>query len=152
MNNHVTKIAAMLTLLLAMPATPALAHTVGGPIDGQSNNASATDLGFVSCYDDGSGPADHLAVQIEDLSPPVDGLFASVQIMKADKNAMTNITDTISADGKPSPFVSLKGGSGSYYISVNKTKAGVRNFILNYHCLTSSEDHTGTEVGVMQLQ
>lgn len=137
-------------VLSLLGASVAFAHTVGGPIDVNSNNASATDLGYVYCSDDGVGPADHLDVQIEDQSPPVPGLIVSVQLLK--NNKMINISDPDSGDGKASPYVSLKEGNGSYFISVNKTKVGVRNFVINYHCMTASGDHTGTDVGVYQLQ
>ncbi len=138
-------------LYLTTAAASVQAHTAGGPIDSNSNNASATDLAFISCYDDGNGPADSLFVQIEDLSPPVPGLLLSVQLRK--QNQMTNTTDQTSADGKASAAAVLKGGNGDYFVSITKTAAGIRNFQINYHCETATRAHTGTELGgILQIQ
>lgn len=125
----------------------AAAHTAGGPI---GFDASATDLAAVHCFNDGNGEPDNLTINIEDLSPPQPGLLMSMQVFKGDK--MTNITDTISGDGKPSASVSLKAGKGTYFISVNKTGAGVRTFSATWHCNTSNNLHTGSEVDVLQIQ
>ena len=106
------------SLLLAISiCNIASAHIAGGPIDVNGNNASASDLAFINCYDDGNGPADKLLVQIEDLSPPVVGLLLNLQITK--DNKMTNTTDPISADNKPSVSAVLKAGNGAYFVSVN---------------------------------
>jgi hypothetical protein len=136
--------------LLSASVNSVLAHDAGGPIDAGGNNANATDYGYVSCFDDGNGPADHLSVQIDDDSPAVAGLLVSLQVSKDRK--MINVTDPISGDDQPSQVVSLKGGNGIYDISVNKTAAGVRNFGITYHCQTASGVHTGTDIGVYQLQ
>lgn len=128
-----------------------LAHSVAGPIDVDGKNPSATHLASISCFDDGNGPADYLTVQIKDLSAPVNGLLISVQISKDDK--MTNTTDPISADNAFGPLTSLRAGNGSYSVSINKTAAGIRNFALDYHCLTREGLHTGTDIGkIFQLQ
>lgn len=153
MNNY-KNLQQLLTLTGILLLTPysldALAHSAGGPIDAAGNNASATDLAFVTCYDDGNGAPDHLVISINDSSPAVPGLLVSVQIMKDGK--MINTTDTISGDGKPSNAVALQGGKGEYYVSVNKTNAGVRNFTIDWHCETANKIHTGTDIGVLQLQ
>jgi len=77
-----------------------LAHSAGATIDPAGNNASATDLAQVICYDDGDGPTDHLYIQIQDNSPPVPGLLVSAQVYK--DSHMTNVTDTVSGDANPS--------------------------------------------------
>ncbi len=127
-----------------------MAHTAGGPIDAAGNNAHATDYGYISCYDDGNGPAEYLLVQIEDGSPPVPGLLVSLQVFK--DNKMINVTDPISGDGVPSVPVKLQGKNGTYNIAINKTAAGKRDFSVTYHCETSGDIHTGTDIGVFQLQ
>ena len=136
----------------------ALAHDAGATLDPAGNNASATDLAQVFCYDDtpdSSQPPDHLYIQIEDLSPPVPGLLLSAQIYK-DGN-MTNITDTVSGDGLASAPLVLNGGSALggfkiYYISVSKTKAGARAFNITYHCQSANNTHIGTDISVYQVQ
>ncbi|MGZ4954202.1 MAG: hypothetical protein ACXV8Q_03740 [Methylobacter sp.] len=139
------------SLLVAVGyANFALAHNAGGPIDAGSNNASATDLAAVSCFDDGSGTPSRLFAQIKDMSAPVPGLLTSFHIYKGTQ--MTTTTDTVSGDANYSAGVSLNGGPGTYYISVSKTDAGVRIFDIIYHCLTSGGDHTGTDISVFQVQ
>jgi hypothetical protein len=127
-----------------------LAHSAGATIDPTATNASATDLAQVICYDDGNGAPHHLLTEIQDLSPPVPGLFVSVQIMKDDK--MTNGTDSVSGDASTSPATILVGGAGGYFISVSKTGAGAREFNITYHCQTEQDVHTGTDISVFQVQ
>lgn len=130
----------------------ALAHSAGAVLDPGGNNASATDLAEVICYDDtnGEAPPDRLYVQIQDTSPPVSGLLLSAQIFK--DGQMTNTTDTVSGDANYSAPASLKGGEGAYIISVSKTSAGARGFNITYHCLTAKDVHTGTDISVFQVQ
>jgi len=128
----------------------ALAHSAGATIDSDGNNASATDLAQVICYDDGDGPADHLYVTIQDNSPPVSGLLLSAQIFK--DGQMTNVTDTVSGDANSSPPARISGGDGVYYLSVSKTATGARNFTVTYHCQTAADVHTGTDITVLQGQ
>lgn len=139
-------------LLLTVSSSNILADTVNGIVlDAAGNNASATDLAQVACFDNGNGPTAYLGAQIEDSSPPVPGLLVNVQIFK--DNKMTNISDPVSADGKPSPFTILQAGDGVYFVSVNKTNVGSRTFSITYHCLTGSNVHTGTDISaVLQIQ
>ncbi len=128
----------------------ALAHSAGAVLDPAGNNASATDLAEVICFDDGNGPPHHLYTQIQDLSPPVPGLLLSTQIFK--DNQMTNVTDTVSGDANYSSPATLNGGGGTYYISVSKTNVGARAFNITYHCQTANDVHTGTDISVQQVQ
>jgi hypothetical protein len=141
---------ALSILAAAGYAGVALAHSGGGPIDSGSNNASATDLAAVSCFDDGSGAPHHLYGQIKDMSPPVPGLLLSFHIYKGQQ--MITSTDTVSGDPYYSPGVTLNGGAGTYYISATKTAAGVRLFDVIWHCMTSGDVHTGTDIVVYQVQ
>ena len=131
-------------------AGAALAHNGGGPIDSGSNNASATDLAVVSCYNDGNGAPAYLFGQIQDMSPPVPGQLLSFHIQKGQQ--MITSTDTVSGDAFHSPAVRLNGGAGDYYISATKTAPGVRLFDVIWHCMTSSDTHTGTDISVYQVQ
>ena len=131
-------------------ANYAAAHSAGATIDAAGNNASATDLAQVICYDDGDGPTDHLYVTIQDNSPPVSGLLLSAQVYK--DGHMTNVTDTVSGDANSSPLARIGGGDGVYYLSVSKTASGARNFTVTYHCQTAADVHTGTDITVLQVQ
>lgn len=126
-----------------------IADDISFTLDSAGNNPNAVALGAVSCGNDGRGPADHLVVQITDLSAPVPGMLVSAQILK--NNRMINVTDPVSGDGKASAFVSLQGGAGSYYVSINKTATGSRNVFVTYHCQTAEGNHTGTDPVVYQL-
>lgn len=127
-----------------------LAHSAGAAIDSGSNNASATDLAAITCFDDGNGAPHHLFGQIKDMSAPVSGLLLSLHIYKGQQ--MTTSTDPVSGDASYSPGISLNGGAGTYYISVTKTSAGVRLFDVVWHCVTSGDVHTGTDISVYQAQ
>ena len=131
-------------------ANYAAAHSAGATIDAAGNNASATDLAQVICYDDGDGPTDHLYVTIQDNSPPVSGLLLSAQVYK--DGHMTNVTDTVSGDANSSPSAKISGGDGVYYLSVSKTATGARDFTVTYHCQTAADVHTGTDITVLQVQ
>jgi hypothetical protein len=128
----------------------ALAHSGGATIDSAGNNPRATDLAAVTCFDDGGGAPHHLTAQVKDMSAPVSGLLLSLHLFKG--NQMTSITDTVSGDRFYSPTISLNRGAGVYYMSVTKTKAGRRSFDIIWHCMTSGNQHTGTDIQVLQFQ
>lgn len=137
-------------LLAAGYADIAFAHSGGGTIDPSGTNASASDLAVVTCFDDGNGAPHHLAAQMKDSSAPVSGLLLSLHLQKG--NQLTTSTDTVSGDANYSPLITLNGGAGVYYMSVTKTNAGARLFDVIWHCMTSSGDHTGTDIAVVQAQ
>ena len=146
-----TKTLAMaLALLSAAYVEGVFAHTAGGTIDAAGNNASATDLAQVSCYDDGDGPTGYLFIQIQDLSSPLSGMLMSIQAAKDAQ--MTNDSDPVSGDATASPGTELWAGDGIYYMSVSKTAAGSRLFSVTYHCMTSQGVHTGTDITLLQAQ
>jgi hypothetical protein len=155
-NNCLQKIWLVASFLAAAGNTgAALAHSAEALIDGAGNNASATDLAQVICYDDGNGAPHHLYTQIQDLSGPVPGLLVSTQIF-TDKQ-MTSTTDPVSGDAyasNPAILVGSDSGGGVqvYYISVSKTAAGPRTFSITYHCQTANDTHTGTDISVLQVQ
>ncbi|MFZ2172266.1 MAG: hypothetical protein WAW61_21850 [Methylococcaceae bacterium] len=150
-NTYLKKAFIAASILVAVGhANIALAHSGGGLIDGAGNNASATDLAAVTCFDDGNGAPQNLTGQVKDFSSPVAGLFLSFHIFKG--NQMTTSTDTISGDANYSPLVSLNGGPGVYYISVTKTAPGARIFDVIWHCVTAGGAHTGTDISVLQFQ
>lgn len=126
------------------------AHTAGATLGADGTSASATGLAAITCFDDGNGQPEGLFVQIKDLSPPVPGLLISVQLYKGTQ--AINITDTISGDANHSEGVQLDGGSGVYWMMVNKTDVGLRTFEIIWHCMTSDHTHTGTDILVRQFQ
>lgn len=125
------------------------AHNAGATLDPSGNTRSFTGMAFVTCFDDGNGAADNLIARIRDLSPPVPGLLVNLQIFKGNKS--NTITDTVSGDANFTPYITLQGGPGTYWIMVNKTDVGARQFDVEYHCNTRTGVHTGTDIGVSQF-
>ncbi|MBL8498075.1 hypothetical protein ABF87_01625 [Nitrosomonas sp. JL21] len=115
------------------------------PMDVNSDNAGFIGYAVVNCSNlVGTDIAtDYFVAQVEDLSPPQDNLFLSVQVIK-DRLA-ANATDPVSGDGEPGPEARVYGGNGNYLVLVNKTAAGMRTFNFTYHCKAIANDvHTET--------
>jgi hypothetical protein len=125
------------------------AHSASATLDPSNTIRNFTGMAFVNCFDDGNGPADNLIARIRDNSQPVPGLLVNLQIFKGNKS--NSITDTVSGDANFSPFITLRGGTGVYWIMVNKTDVGARLFDVEWHCNTSTGVHTGTDIGVTQF-
>ena len=111
--------------------------------------ASATDYYQVTCSDDGNGPADRLIVQIKDVAPAVKPL---VSVLIINGLQAQNTTDAVDGDATGSPALNIKGKTTTYYMLVSKTAAGVETYSLDYHCLTLSGAHTGTDIFPFQNQ
>jgi hypothetical protein len=135
-------------LFAAGHAGIALAHSGGGVLDPGGNNPSATDLAAVNCSNDGNGEPAYLYGQILNRSAP-GGALLSFHIYKGLQ--MTTSTDT-AGDNVYSPGVRLNGGAGVYYISATKTGPGAILFDAIWHCMTSGDVHTGTDINVYQIQ
>lgn len=119
-------------------------------MDAAGVSRTFTGLAFVTCSNDGSGEAENLIARIRDKSAPADGLLVNLQLYKGNK--AVSITDTVSGDSEYSPYVTLHGGPGIYWMIVNKTDAGTRVFDIEWHCNTASGVHTGTDIGVAQFE
>ncbi len=145
-----TLIAALIVSTIAYTSISS-AHTAGATLDPNNDTRSFTGMAFITCFDDGNGPADNLIARIRDLSPPVPGLLVNLQVVNGNKS--NSISDTISGDADWSPFITLQGGPrrSIYWVLVNKTDIGERRFELEYHCNTIDEIHTGTDIGVSQF-
>lgn len=139
-------------LLLASCAfsTTGFAHSAGATLGADGTNASATALAAITCFDDGNGEPAGLFTQIKDMSEPVPSLLLSIQLYKGSQ--ATNSTDTISGDADYSEGVQLDGGPGVYWMIVNKTDVGPRQFDIIWHCMTEDHIHTGTDITVRQFQ
>jgi len=119
----------------------ATAHEQPGSL-GQSGRA--IDIFQVHCFDDGSGDNDHIAVSVQDLLPNI-GPKISVQVIRGD--AATNTTDAVDGNASHSPEVIVKGGADEFYtLTVNKSGGGSENYLLEYHCISVTNQHTGTEL------
>ncbi len=147
----IKKITTGLVLVVAMLGyvTTSSAHGGGATMDIAGVSRTFTGVVLVSCFDDGNGPAENLIARVRDNSPPVPGLLVNLQVFKGNK--AVNITDTNSGDADYSPFVTLHGGPGVYFMIINKTDMGTRSFDAEWHCNTIDGVHTGTEISVSQF-
>lgn len=125
---------------------PVSAHDITGSL-GKTN--TAIDYIQVHCYNDSNGSNDHLEVKIKDLAP-VAAPKVSIQLTR--DNTTTNATDAIDGDAGYSPAVSVKGGDGYFYITIDKTATGAENYSVQFHCKTSDDQHTGTTISPISDQ
>lgn len=142
---------AIVTAFLALAAGHAdfaSAHSLSGAL---GSAPRATDLYQVTCFTEGDGPAtDRLRARVRD-NAPVKKPLVSVQIYKG--SVATNTTDSKKdGDNKYSPWASNNGGSGVYYVMVDKSAKGAERYTLEYHCETNSGSHTGTATSTLQNQ
>jgi len=145
------KLISMVALMsLGLQSPLVLAHGGNALFDPAGDTPSFTALARITCSDDGNGPANQLIARIRDNSAPVEGLYFSLQLLKGSK--ATSVTDTTPGDANYSDYAVLAGGNGTYYMLLNHTKAGAKDFDLEWHCLTATNAHTGTDIIVDQYQ
>jgi hypothetical protein len=145
-----TFVAIVALALLACGSQFAQAHSKRAVFDPESNRAVFTALARATCFDDGTGAPAALVARIRDNSPVVTGLYLSLQMLKGVQAIST--TDTTSGDAAYSDYVSLVGGPGVYTLMLTHTRAGARDFDIEWHCLTADGAHTGTDIIVDQFQ
>jgi hypothetical protein len=140
---------ALAALLAALaPVRSASAHGLNQALGA---DPAATDLFQITCFDNGSGAAQSLVVQVRDNAPAAPQV--SVQAQRAGQ--LVNSTDTTNADAAYSPAVAANGGNGAYDVLVDKTGSGTKSYSLNFHCYTGPGGtgvHTGTSHTVVQDQ
>lgn len=144
MNSVMNKSTIVIVLLLINASV--LAHDQSGSL---ATAQSSTDYYQVSCYDDGNGSASYLEFSVMDAKP-VAAPIISAQISKGYQ--IVNTSDNTDSDASYSPDVIALGGSGAYFVMINKNKAGVENYAFQYHCMTADNQHTGTDITPLQNQ
>lgn len=145
MKNYKITLAAFFVIVTGCPIVVS-AHDQGGSL---GTDSSATDYYQVSCFDDGSGIADQLFFEVRGESKSVASPV-SAQIIKGDLSMST--TDNVDGDQTYSPGIAVVGGSGTYFVIVDKSGAGKVNYTFEYHCQTSTGVHTGTDIAMVQNQ
>ena len=112
-----------------------------------------TDLWVISCSNDGNGPTAYLKVQLQ--ATPATHL----QISRNQQSI--SVTGVSTAQGKFSKTITLKpvkpgttvnDGNGDYLVMVNKSQASRASYSFDYHCMTASGGHTGTDISAVQNQ
>ncbi len=132
-----------------LPAGRALAHDQGGNLGA---GASATDYYEISCFDDGAGAPGSLEVRIRDSSP---GSAPQVSVQVQRGLSLASVSDEITPDIVPSPFIYSNEGAGVYHVLVDKSGAGAKFYQLTYHCWTGPDGtgvHTGSALVTRQSQ
>ncbi len=129
------------SLLIITFAKLSYAHDQSGSL---GEVASAIDQYQVHCFDDGFGPNGYLDISVQDTNPKAS---PKLSLQVAVGNVAFNTTDAVDADAAYSPELSVKGNADEfYYVTVDKTSAGVENYQIQYHCMTNDNQHTGTEI------
>jgi hypothetical protein len=141
---------ALVAIALATFAVTADAHSARAVMDVAGNTASFTALARITCFNDGAGNAAKLVARVRDNSPAINNLFINLQLLKGVQ--ALSITDTTPGDAHYSDSIALAGGNGVYTLLLNKTGPGARDFDVEWHCMTATDDHTGTDIIVDQFK
>lgn len=138
-------VAAAFLYAVDTPISPA--HSLSGAL---RSPAQATDLYQMTCFAEDGGPAtEHLRMRVRDNAPRKKPLV-SVQVHKG--LIATNSTDAADRNVKYSRWVRNHGGDGVYHVFVDKSSAGAETYTLEFHCVSSTGIHTGTETVQLQNQ
>lgn len=149
MNNAISRKTLLTLFLPAMIGCfggKALAHSQSGSLGA---SASATDLYQVSCTNDGSGTPAKLWTAVRGNASGAS-LLVSVQNLQG--GSATSSTDLVNGDSSYSTGSYRNGGTGPYKVLVDKNGTGVLNYTLEYHCVSDTGDHTGTDIVTLQNQ
>ena len=129
------------------------AHSQPGAIPIKKTKAGGTDIFEVRCSSNPTdGFTDHLTLRVADMFPKNPALI-SIQGMLWDGSKAAVSTDTKDNDGKYSSELSIAGGAGPYIMKVTKTRSrmvGRENYVISFHCVSATEDHTGTNSEMTQ--
>jgi myo-inositol-hexaphosphate 3-phosphohydrolase len=152
MQNHLQRLFWAALIALANPAA-LRAHDMSGTL---GPGSSASDYYQIECLDDGAGAGNATYLEIALLTKTKNSPVVSLQVSTAEPLSLSNITDPINGDSSPSRVVDVANdqngtANGSYYVSVNKTQAGVQSYHFTYHCM-GEYGHAGTQIGVLQNQ
>lgn len=134
------------TIAAVCGASVASAHTVSGTL---GTAATATDLYYVTCSNDGAGNTAKLQVAVRD-NAPVAAPLVSITAIKSLKAGST--TDTTDGNATGSAPVIVAGTNGVFYVAVTKSAAGAESYTADFHCMTATNAHTGTAASLKQNQ
>ena len=129
----------------------AQAHTWGARLPAAADAATTYSI---ACYNDGNGETSKLFFNIQGKTR------VSFNVMLVVRKKLDNgetiqaepVVDKTNADGKPSLPGELKGGNGTYLLTISKIPSqagggtgGVMVYSFDFHCETASGAHTGTQ-------
>lgn len=141
-----------LLLVLLGKVQNVLAHDIPNGVLGPFSSAS--DYYQIACVNDGSGTGDADRLEVILTSLIKNGPIISLQVRTENPVYIANITDPVGGDkisSKAAVVANNNNGTanGSYYITVNKAKAGIQKYHIKFHCL-SKTGHAGTEESMIQ--
>lgn len=145
-NFHTKGFAAALLAAVAGYSAITSAHSVSGSLGAA---AGATDFYQVTCSDDGNGTPFYLVTSILATS---SAATPHVSVQDRKDNVATNSTDPTNGDTSYSPEVHLNGDPGLYNVLIDKNGTGPQSYTLQFHCMTSGNVHTGTDIVTVQNQ
>jgi hypothetical protein len=145
-------------LAFSVLSTHALAHDQNGDL---GLAQGTVDYYQVHCYDDGSGAPGYLELAVQDL-PPALAPVVSMQVTRSYKvgttlyNKIASTTDN-KEDAAYSPeiiaqWIAPTENDAYFFVMINKNKAATdrEKYTFAYHCMTATNEHTGTDI--LQLQ
>jgi hypothetical protein len=140
-------------LFLAAFAQSVSAHTEDG--EAIAKRPDATRAYKITCFNaqDGNGDPDSLEIAVRDFAPvKPPRITALIEV----GTTSVEITDPRDGDLKYGPPANIKGGAGPYTVTVRKVKKNPRKpdktlkhkevFGFEYHCLSKTGQHTGTDI------
>ncbi len=114
----------------------ASAHSLNGSLGAA---ASAVDVWQTTCSKDTATGA--VNKFISRVKAAKKGVLVSIQASKG--KLASHTTDAVGGNAAYSPDgVILKGGEGPYTILIDKSGAGIMNYVFETHCQTASGSHT----------
>ena len=140
----VSALAALVHTTTASAITPYIYQglTLGGQasLNGQQNDASATDYYVATCSNDpATGTPTYqfgVALRTDSGTPLVSVQVVHLNLSNYQYTAM-NATDPVNGDGNYSPAVLFPGGNGDYIVLVNKSGTGKVTYTLETGCATN---------------
>ncbi len=147
-------------LIASSYTSTVLAHDFVSSL-GAPAGAGATDLLRVDCFNDSTAasqsPTHQMFIQINDVTAAGGKLSASAAIYTPGYGKATTVTDPTGGDGvaSPSKILTVIGADAQdvqFFITINHSAAGVKNYTLGYHCQDASGQHTGTSLPLTVLQ
>jgi len=138
-------------------ASQAPAHECTGTLDPSGTKANDTLVIAVGCVSNTPYPPSYIYVSVQDFTASGNNSLISAQVFDYyGGRKMLNTTDTTPGTGSGSPAVQLYGqlvaGVQAYFLSVNKTAAGRKEFQLTYHCKDTQNNHILTYRTYFQSQ
>lgn len=125
----------------------ASSHDLSGSLPDPSY---AVDVYNIQCSTDSGGESDYLETSIIDVTQTPGGGKLYTEIKAG--GVVTQSVDPVRDDGNFSTSQSVHAGNHVYEVFVRKQKNGQKVYGLEYHCKSSTGQHTGTSAITVQDQ